>query len=101
MNTTPAAPTTTRRQAHWALAVLTVVYAMNLSDRQIMGVLIEPKERPRRRPATGSSSRILLRGPAATYSLEHIAQQFRRNAHARLTDTQQPRRSKEAAATAQ
>jgi MFS family permease len=42
MNTTPAAPTTTRRQAHWALAVLTVVYAMNLIDRQIMGVLIEP-----------------------------------------------------------
>jgi MFS family permease len=42
MNTTPAAPTTTRRQAHWALAVLTLVYAMNLIDRQIMGVLIEP-----------------------------------------------------------
>jgi MFS family permease len=42
MNTPPAAPTTTRRQAHWALAVLTVVYAMNLIDRQIMGVLIEP-----------------------------------------------------------
>lgn len=42
MNTTPAAPTTTRRQAHWALAILTLVYAMNLIDRQIMGVLIEP-----------------------------------------------------------
>ena len=33
---------TSRRQAHWALAVLTLVYAMNLIDRQIMGVLIEP-----------------------------------------------------------
>jgi len=42
MNTTPAVPTTTRRQAHWALAILTLVYAMNLIDRQIMGVLIEP-----------------------------------------------------------
>ena len=39
----PSAPgTTTRVQAHWALAVLTLVYAMNLIDRQIMGVLIEP-----------------------------------------------------------
>jgi MFS family permease len=42
MNSNSAAPTTTRAQAHWALAILTVVYAMNLIDRQIMGVLIEP-----------------------------------------------------------
>ena len=40
---TPSAPgSTSRAQAHWALAVLTLVYAMNLIDRQIMGVLIEP-----------------------------------------------------------
>jgi len=42
MNTPSAPGTTTRAQAHWALAVLTLVYAMNLIDRQIMGVLIEP-----------------------------------------------------------
>ena len=42
MNTPSAPGSTTRAQAHWALAVLTLVYAMNLIDRQIMGVLIEP-----------------------------------------------------------
>lgn len=42
MNTPSVPGTTTRAQAHWALAVLTLVYAMNLIDRQIMGVLIEP-----------------------------------------------------------
>lgn len=42
MNTPSASGDPSRRQAHWALAVLTLVYAMNLIDRQIMGVLIEP-----------------------------------------------------------
>ena len=42
MNTPSASGSTSRAQAHWALAVLTLVYAMNLIDRQIMGVLIEP-----------------------------------------------------------
>ena len=42
MNTPSAPGSTSRAQAHWALAVLTLVYAMNLIDRQIMGVLIEP-----------------------------------------------------------
>lgn len=42
MNTPSDPGHTSRRQAHWALAVLTLVYAMNLIDRQIMGVLIEP-----------------------------------------------------------
>jgi len=42
MNNSSAPGSTSRAQAHWALAVLTLVYAMNLIDRQIMGVLIEP-----------------------------------------------------------
>ena len=42
MNAPSDPGSTSRAQAHWALAVLTLVYAMNLIDRQIMGVLIEP-----------------------------------------------------------
>ena len=42
MNVPSDPGSTSRAQAHWALAVLTLVYAMNLIDRQIMGVLIEP-----------------------------------------------------------
>ena len=37
-----AANPVTRLRAHWTLAVLLFVYVMNMVDRQIMGVLLEP-----------------------------------------------------------
>lgn len=39
---TSASPQTVSARTHWALALLTLIYAMSLIDRQIMGVLIEP-----------------------------------------------------------
>jgi MFS family permease len=38
----PGTPPVSRARAHWTLFVLLLVYGMNLVDRQIMGVLIEP-----------------------------------------------------------
>lgn len=42
MNPAEARPEPVTARTHWGLAVLTLVYAMSLIDRQIMGVLIEP-----------------------------------------------------------